>query len=443
MFGTSGIRGAVGEAVTAELALDVGRAVASEGYNRVVLGRDARESGQFLGDALSAGLREGGADVVRVGVAPTPAVARAVEWFDGDAGVVITASHNPPEDNGIKLWTASGKAFGPADREAIAGRVQAESYDLARWDEIGSQSRLEGVIDRHAETLREAVSLARPLSVVVDVGNGTGGVTADALTDLGCDVRTLNAQLDGRFPGRPSEPNEETLGALMAFVAGTDADLGIAHDGDADRMMAVDERGRFVPKDALFALFARAAAGEGDRVAAPVDTSLAVDDALAAVGASVTRTPVGDVYVAERATEPDVVFGGEPSGAWIWPTETLCPDGPLAACKLVEQVTKQGSLATLVDSVDSHPIRRASIEAPDNKAVMDRIHELVLTRQAEREWTVDTLDGVRVDAGDGWFLLRASGTQPLIRVTAEARDAGRAEELAEEATALVSEAMGE
>ncbi|MFC7214410.1 phosphoglucosamine mutase [Saliphagus sp. GCM10025334] len=436
MFGTSGIRGAVGEEVTAELALSVGRAVASEGYDRVVLGRDARESGRVLGRALEAGLRECGADIVDLGLAATPTVARAVGTLEADAGVVITASHNPATDNGIKLWTPSGKAFGPDQRDAISARIERGDYDLTDWDGHGTVRAYQDAAGDHADAIREAVSLETALSIVLDLGNGAGRVTADVLADLGCSVTTLNGQPDGSFPGRPSEPNEETLETLLETVAATDADLGIAHDGDADRMVAVDETGRFVPKDVLLALFAREAAGEGDRVAAPVDTSLTVDDALADVGASLTKTPVGDVYVAERATDPDVVFGGEPSGAWIWPAETLCPDGPLAAAKLVELVAESGPLSTLVDSVDTYPIRRDSLEVDQKSAVMDAVTESVLERYDD----VDTLDGVRVGRGDGWFLLRASGTQPLIRVTAEARSADRADELRAEAIELLESA---
>ena len=437
MFGTSGIRGAVGSEVTGELALSVGRAVASEGYERVVVGRDVRESGQFLSSALTAGLRECGADVLEVGVASTPTIARAVAECEADAGVVLTASHNPETDNGIKLWTPSGKAFGPDQRAAITRRIEADDYDLRPWDDLGSRRTYGGAIDDHVRALCETISLESPPSVVVDVGNGAGAITARALAELGCQVRTLNGQEDGAFPGRPSEPNRETLGALMEFVGSTGADLGIAHDGDADRMMAVDETGEFVPKDALLALFARDAAGESDRVAAPVDTSLAVDDALAEVGAALTRTQVGDVYVAERATEPDVVFGGEPSGAWIWPGETLCPDAPLAACRLTEIVADRGPLSELVAGVETYPIRRTSIETAEKEAVMDRVRETVTGRYDD----VDTLDGVRVDAGDGWFLLRKSGTEPLVRVTAEARDATRAEKLYEVATGIVEGAI--
>ncbi|MDS0475140.1 phosphoglucosamine mutase [Natrinema sp. 1APR25-10V2] len=435
MFGTSGIRGRVGRDVTAQLALSVGRAVASEGYDRVVVGRDVRESGSMLVDAVVAGLCECGADALTVGVEATPTIARAIEHLEADAGIVVTASHNPAEDNGIKLWNPSGKAFGPDQRDAIERRLRGGEYDLADWDGVGDRRHREGVRDHHAEMLRAAVDLERELSVVVDIGNGAGGVTASVLDDLGCRVRTLNGQEDGAFPGRPSEPTAETLETLSTLVASTDADLGIAHDGDADRMLAVDETGTFVPKDALLALFAREAAGEGERVAAPVDTSLAVDDALAGVGASLTRTQVGDVYVAERTTDDDVVFGGEPSGAWIWPEETRCPDGPLAACKLTELVAERGSLSALVDEIEGYPIRRTSLEVEEKTAVMAEASDRVADRYDE----IDTLDGVRVETEDGWFLLRASGTQSLIRVTAEARSATDADALFEEAQAVITE----
>ncbi|WP_121821130.1 phosphoglucosamine mutase [Halostella salina] len=435
MFGTSGIRGRVGEDVTADLALSVGRAVAAEA-DRVVVGRDPRESGEFLADALAAGLRECGTDVVDLGRAATPTVARSVAWRDADAGVSVTASHNPAPDNGIKLWSPSGQAFDEGEREAVAERVRADDPDLSGWDATGDRRAWDGAFDRHVETLTEAVSVDDPPSVVVDVGNGMGGVTVAALSRLGCDVETLNAQEDGSFPGRPSEPTAANCRSLCALVDRTDADLGVAHDGDADRMQAVTGDGEFIAGDVLLALFGRAAAGEGDRVAAPLNTSLAVDDALADVGASLSRTRVGDVFVAEAATDPDVAFGGEESGAWIWPAETLCPDGPLAACKLVELVSERGPLADLVDAVETYPIRRDSVETAEKAAVMERVREAVLAEYDD----VQTVDGVRVDLGDAWFLVRASGTQPLVRITAEARDAGRADAVFDEAAALVDDA---
>jgi phosphoglucosamine mutase len=436
MFGTSGVRGEVGTEITCSLALSVGRAVASAGYDRVVVGRDPRESGPMFADAVAAGLRECGSDGVRIGVAATPTVARAVRAFDADAGVAVTASHNPAPDNGLKLWNPSGMAFDESQRAAISRRVREDDYALQGWTDLGSQERREDATAVHARALRESTDDLSGLSVVVDVGNGAGGVTADVLSDLGCDVSTLNAQPDGRFPGRPSEPTRDACRTLRDTVAATDADLGVAHDGDADRAMAVTERGEFVPKDVLFALFAREAASEGDRVAAPIDTSLAVADAVSSLGASLVRTRVGDVYVAERARDSGVVFGGEPSGAWIWPDETLCPDGSLAACRLAELVRARGPLGDLVDDIERYPIRRGNVSVERKRAVMERVAE----RVSDRYESVDDRDGVRVDTDDGWFLVRASGTQPPVRLTAEARSEKRTQTLFETATALVEDA---
>ena len=440
MFGTSGVRGEVGSEVTADLALSVGRALATAEYDRVVVGRDARESGPMLVDALTAGLRECGADVVTLGRVATPTVARAVEWYDADAGVVVTASHNPAPDNGLKLWTPSGRAFDESEREAVTEAVRTEAYDLQPSARVGGVTRETDAADRHVDALEAAVSLDADLDVVVDVGNGTGQVSARALRRLGCDVTTLDAIPDGTFPARPSEPTAENCARLAAVVAATDADFGVAHDGDADRMMAVDETGAFAAGDVLLGLFARRVAGDGDRVAAPLNTSLAVDDYLATVGASLVRTRVGDVYVAERVEADGAAFGGEPSGAWIWPDETLCPDGPLAACRLAELVANEGPLGDQLGRIEEYPIRRTSLETDDKEARMAAVRDRVIDRYD----SVDTMDGVRVEVEDGWFLVRASGTQPLVRVTAEARSESRADELFAEARRLVeSVASGE
>ncbi|WP_226022616.1 phosphoglucosamine mutase [Halomicrobium salinisoli] len=433
MFGTSGIRGPVGDEVTAALALDVGRALGVDA-DRVVVGRDPRDSGAALVDALAAGLRESGADVIDLGLAATPTVARSVGWREADAGVSVTASHNPATDNGIKLWQPSGQAYDADLRAEIEERIRESEADLAAWDGFGERESRDAT-DRHAEALAASVDVDDPPSVVVDLGNGAGGVTVDALGRLGCDVETLNAQPDGSFPGRPSEPTAENCTSLSALVAESDEDLGIAHDGDADRLRAATADGTFVSGDELLAVFGREAAEAGDSVAVPVDTSLAVEDFLAEADVDVTYTPVGDVYVAAAASEDGVAFGGEPSGAWIWPEATLCPDGPLAACRLVE-LHDERDIAERVAEVPDYPIRRDSVEVQDKGAVMDRVASLV----ADEFDDVRTLDGVRVDLGDAWFLVRASGTQPLVRITAEARESDRADDAFETAAGLVADA---
>ncbi|WP_418283994.1 phosphopentomutase/phosphoglucosamine mutase [Halorubrum sp. DTA46] len=460
MFGTSGVRGPVGETVTAGLALEISRAVAVDA-DRIVVGRDARDSGRALVDAVAAGAVECGADVIDLGVAATPTVARAIAARDAGAGIVVTASHNPPEDNGIKLWTPSGQAFDTAQQDEIERRIEDGEVPYAAWDEHGTRTAWDGGKAAHCDALvdagrrwagtddagggdasdtPDAAAEDAPLeglSIAVDVGNGTGAVTADALYDLGAAVTTLNAQPDGRFPARPSEPTAETCRGLVAHVAGTDADLGIAHDGDADRMMAVTGEASFVSGDELLAVFGAEAAAEGERIAAPVDTSLAVDDALAERGASVVRTRVGDVYVAERTRDSGVVFGGEPSGAWIFPNETRCPDGPLAAVVLAALAADR-PLADRVTDVPDYPIRRETIETDEKATAMAAVTDRVRASYDD----VSDIDGVRVGLDDGWFLVRASGTQPLIRLTAEARDPDRADEILADVREIVEDALG-
>ncbi len=438
MFGTSGIRGPFGAAVTARLALDVGRALTTAGYTTVVLGRDPRTTGGLLCDALSAGVREGGGDVIDIGVAATPTIARSVGWQAADAGVAVTASHNPPADNGIKLWTPSGMAFDDAQRADLAAILESQRFTAADWDAVGAERSWDGAAARHQQAIVDAIGDVNGVRVVVDVGHGAGAITADVLRELGCSVETLNARPDGHFPSRASEPTETTCQTLQTHVAATEAELGIAHDGDADRMLAVDETGAFREGDELLALFGQAVATAGDRIAVPVNTSQVVDTAVAAVGAAVVRTRVGDVFVAERAREADVVFGGEPSGAWIWPHTTLAPDGIFAAAQLVALVDTHGPLSAQLAKFDEYPLRRASIDTTDKQAVMEAVTEDVRAQYPEA--TIHDLDGVRIETEEGWMLIRASGTQPLVRVTAEASTEAKADTLLADARSLVKTA---
>lgn len=438
MFGTSGIRGEFGTEITAELALNAGRAVASEGASRVVVGRDVRPTGRILADAVASGLQECGADVLDLGIAPTPTVARAVEWHDADMGIVVTASHNPAADNGLKFWDGAGRAIVGERQRALADRIERGEYDIRPWDEIGSLDTVSDAVDRHVDAIADE-DASLDLDVIVDVGNGTGTVTADALRRMGCRVRTLDADPNGSFPSRSNEPTEGSCARLSTVVAGSDADLGVAHDGDADRMMAVTESGTFVPGDVLLAVFAQEAASPGEEVAVPIDTSIAVTEALKAVGATTTYTRVGDGHVADRTTNDGVVFGGEPSGAWIWPSEAPCPDGPLAAVRLAALVARRGSLDDIVAEIPTAPIRRGNVETEARESVVNRVRGCV----AGRYRNTTALDGVRVDVDDGWFLVRASGTEPLVRVTAEAGTEDRVKLLFRTARRLVDQAAAD
>ncbi len=433
MFGTGGIRGPVGESIGTNLAIRLGRALGSEAET-VVVGRDVRASGRLLERALVAGIEECGGNVIQIGIESSPTIARSVSWLGADLGVAVTGSHNPPGDNGFKLWTAEGRALGRSDYRRIVRRANAGTVSLASVGQIGSTTHRTDCRDRHRRQLLSACDSLAGLSVVVDLGNGAGRLTADTLDELGCQVLTLNSQPDGTFPGRSSEPTATTCERLGHVVQSTDADLGVAHDADADRMLAVDETGRFVAGDELFALFAAAAVEAGQQVAVTVDTSSLVERAVQAVGGDIVRTAVGEMAVAEAMDDPQIVFGGEPSGLWIWGEETRCPDGHLAAAKLVELVRDNGPLSgQLAQFSGQYTTRRACLDADAKYDAIDRIR-----RRLDGEYNrIDTTDGIRIETDSGWFLVRASGTEPVVRITADAPESAAADRLFERAQELV------
>src|SRR6266511_1544680 len=239
---------------------------------------------------------------------------------------------------------------------------------------------------------------------------------------MGCDVVALNAQADGHFPGRDPEPTEENLRLLMSTVPAAKADLGIAHDGDGDRMVAVDREGRFVGGDALLVLFAKREVRRG--LGVPVDASMVLEDLLPK--ATVWRTRVGDVYVAAELKRRGADFGGEPSGTWIFPKASYCPDGVYAAARLVSLVA-ENPLASLVRGIPRYPVIRGAIEYDRSKrrAIEARLDSAMRSLASD----VTTVDGWRLQFDDGWALVRFSGTEPKIRVLAESRDDARAKEI--------------
>ena len=433
MFGTGGVRGPIGETIGTKLALRLGRALGSHAES-VVVGRDVRDSGPMLEHALVSGITECGGSVIRVGVESTPTIARSVAWLDADFGVVITGSHNPAGDNGFKIRTHTGRVLDRDRYRSLVRRANAGTATPVAATEIGRSTRRSGLRERHCRLLVSTFEGIEGLSVVVDLGNGTGRLTADALTALGCDVTTLNGHPDGRFPGRGSEPTAAACGRLGRTVRATGADVGIAHDADADRLAAVDETGRFVPGDELFALFATHAARRGHGVALTVDTSSLVAEAVADCGGETVRTGVGEMAVATGLDTEGIGFGGEPSGLWIWDDEIRCPDAHFAACKLVDLIRREGPLSAQVSPfADRYTTRRGCLEAGSKHDAISRVRRR-LSGEYDR---IDTTDGIRVDTDDGWFLIRASGTEPVVRITADAATQAAADRLYSRAERLV------
>lgn len=438
LFGTSGIRGKINSEVTCELALNVGKSLAcylgNEG--KVVLGYDTRTTNVMLDQAICAGLLESGVDVIKIGMVPTPLVGYATDKLGADAGVMLTASHNPSQYNGIKIWNANGMAYTSAQEAKIEEIYSNESYTSVSWDKVGSLRVNEEIKGRYIDDLVGMVNIKPGLKVVIDCASGAGSeISPLVFRKAGCEVTTLNSQPDGFFPGRNPEPNAENLKNLMKTVVAIGADLGIAHDGDADRMITIDENGDISPFDSLLALMSKEFDGD---IVTTVDAGLCMDES---VKGNVLRTKVGDVNVAEVIIEKDAAFGGEPSGTWLHPDFCMCPDGILSGLRMAELVSNKGKLSELLLEIPSYPnIREKIICSKEAKtAVMENMEDL-LKDSFDDIKEINSIDGVRLTFNDdSWVLVRPSGTEDYIRITLESKDSTKAQAIKETCVKIIKE----
>ncbi len=377
-------------------------------YSSIVIASDFRETSDSLLSVMAGAIMAGGADVYYGGKLPTPVLAFGAR--NHDAGVMITASHNPPEYNGIKLWNPDGSAFTDEQMNDMVGGEIAEWYETGKW-------KGENIIEDYREAiLREFSSLN--MKIVVDCSNGAGSVlTPFLLRELGADVVTLNCHPSGQFPGHESEPKEENLEHLKKMVVKTGADLGIAHDGDADRFIAITPRGKYLNGDYILAIFSRILGYR--RIVAPVDSSMLLDNF-----AEVLRCRVGDANVSHMMKSCGIEFGGENSGTQIFAKWRYTPDAIYAALKFAE-ISMKEDIDSMIDSFPRYHTLRKSVYYENRWEVKRKIEEFV------KDYEVERIDGYRVSLDNGWFLIRFSGTEPKVRITVEFEDEKRAEEVME------------
>ncbi len=424
LFGSSGVRGVINSFLTPELACKVGLAVASHVKARKALvARDTRVSGSMIEDALVAGLIACGVRVSLVGIVPTPVLAYATMRLKADVGLMLTASHNPPQYNGIKIFDDSSLSYTDKSQAAVEKIIEKNSFIMADWREIGDASYVDAK-HIYLKMVKKAAQLRRKWRVVVDPGCGaTFNVSPALLKDCGCHVISLNAQPDGFFPARSSEPTSESLEYLKKVVKEIRADVGIAFDGDGDRVAFVDEKGNFVDFDRLFAAYSAYSlkrAG-GGKVVTNVEASMCVETMAEKNNGKVIRTRVGDVYVSEAIKRHNAVFGGEPCGAWVHPVFHYCPDGPFSAVLLLKALEEEGkTLREFICEVPEYLMIREKIDCRNNlkfKVVTGIGQALKVAFPEYIDFS--TVDGVRLAVKTGWLLVRASGTEPFIRLTVE------------------------
>ena len=429
LFGTNGVRGIVNQDLTSELALRLAMSLGTLTRGTVAVGQDTRVSGNMLSHAAIAGLLATGCKAINLGIAPTP----AVQYFvrdNADAGIVITASHNPREYNGLKLIAGDGTEFGIEGELAVEDVYFKGSLKLADWRETGELSDT-NVIPAYMESIMAKVNASdikkRGFVVAVDTGCGAGSiVTPFLLSKLNCKVTTINAQIDGTFPSRNPEPTEDVLTDLGKIVISNGADLGVAHDGDADRAVFIDEGGNFVNEDVLLAIIVKHVLSKKvGPVVTPVSSSQRIVEVAEAAGGHVIWTPVGSIYVARMMMQVNAVIGGEGNGGIIFPEHQYCRDGAMTVAKVLEIMTeRRKKISELVKEIPKRYMDKTKVTCRDRDATMQQIRSSV-------EGNIDTTDGVKIWYDDGWLLIRPSGTEPIIRIFVEAETKRRARDLLE------------
>jgi phosphoglucosamine mutase len=429
-FGTDGIRGRANGTITAELALRVGQAAGltfrrGDHRHRVLIGKDTRLSGYMIETALVAGFTSVGMDVLLTGPIPTPAVGMLTRSMRADLGVMISASHNPFDDNGIKLFGPDGFKLSDEVEHQIETLIDSElDKRLAKGADLGRARRIDGVQDRYIEfakrTLPRNLSLAG-LRVVVDCAHGAGyRVTPEALRELDAEVIAMGIEPNGLNINRECGSTEPA--ALCLKVKEMRADVGIALDGDADRVLMVDERGRIVDGDQLLAVIAESWNGDG-RLAKPgivatVMSNLGLERYLDTLGVALVRTPVGDRYVLEHMRNHGYNVGGEPSGHIILSDYTTTGDGLLAALQVLAVVKRQGEpVSKVCHRFDPLPQILKNVRYRSGKPLEDsKVRSAIKDAEA------------RLD-GHGRLIVRSSGTEPVIRVMGEGDDRMLVEEI--------------
>jgi phosphoglucosamine mutase len=446
LFGTSGIRGLVNKEITPFLALDVGLSLAMKTRSgRIAVGTDTRISGPILANALISGLIAGGCEVQELGILPTPVLAYLTRSLGASAGVMITASHNPPKYNGIKLFNGNSMSYTIQQQLEIEKLVQGHNLIHKPWDKLGRTT----VLAENARYIREiagAINLNKRWRVILDPGCGaTYDVAPKVFSKTGCKVNTINAQPDGNFPGRSPEPSPENIKDLCAFVRESGADLGFAYDGDGDRFTVVGENGLAFSLDQVLAAYAMHLTKKkgGGLVVTTVEASMIVEEAVESVGGRIERTRVGDVNVATSVHDHKAIFGGEPCGAWIHPEYHLAPDGILSSLLFLKALDDMRlSASELIDKMPSYVTMRGKFNCPNERKneAMTQIARL-LPRSFPRILSKDTTDGLRLALEEGWILVRPSGTEPLLRMTAEAKTASIAKHIYESANKVIGEVL--
>ena len=441
LFGTNGVRGVANEELTIELVTRIAASCGSILGKDIAIGRDFRTTSPLFRDAAVSGLLSVGCIVHDFGILPTPALQYSVKHLKLDGGLMITASHNPPQFNGVKVMAADGVELPRSVEDEVEKLTISSGAEAVRWDRVGEVRHL-NVLPLYIDAILSHVDASRiskaNFKVAIDPGNGTGTLVAPIVAQrLGCRVYSVNAEPDGSFSGRESEPRPDNLSSLRELVRATGSDIGVAFDGDADRSMFLNEHGEALWGDRVVALTAKdyIAKHRGARVVTPVSSSKAITDVVQSGGGSVLLTRVGSVEISRAMVEHGIDFGGEETGGVLYGPHHPVRDGSMTMSLILDIMSSRGKpLSVLVDELPRYSQAKENVKCPD--AVKNQVLEVL--REKVNAPRVDTMDGLKLIFDDGsWILIRPSGTEPIFRLYAEADTQMKADKLVAENKRLI------
>lgn len=443
IFRAYDIRGIYGLDLDEGVAEVIGRSIAeySGSGKTFIVGRDVRLSSGPLSGALIRGMAAGGLDVEDIGVVTTPLLYFATRYYRAQGGVMVSASHNPPEWNGFKILLDRGFVCMGMGMEDLRDIALKASFGEARAGSVRVNSN---AIKDYEEYISRVVNVRRGLRIAADPGGGSCTVLVPRVFErVGIEAHTIYGEPDGSFSRHPPEPNEQTVSELRGLVLERGAEFGICFDGDGDRAVFVDDRGRLVPSSVVLAIFARhyLRKNRGAPVVYEVSCSMIVEETIRAFGGRPVLSRVGHTYIYEKMISEGAVLGGEVSGHFYFKDIYGFDDAVYAGLKMAEVLSEEDmKLSEIVDSIPRYPhIPVKSYRCPD-EAKFRVVNRLAEELRALGHRTL-TIDGVKVITEDGWFLIRPSNTQPLIRLTVEARDKEKLRKLASYAEGIILEGI--
>ena len=441
----SGLRGIVGETLTPELIIDFAQAFGTYvGPGEVLIGRDTRRSGEMVRSAVIAGLISTGCEVIDLGIIPTPTLMIAVRDSPAVGGISISAGHNSEEWNALKFISSEGRIFNAFQGEELLDVYHLGNFKKARWDEL-KRVRFEGnAIRKHIDSILAAldpdVIRKRRFKVAVDCCNGAcSEVSPMFLEELGCEVLPINDQPHEGFPRDP-EPLPSSMSQLRALVRATGADVGFAHDSDGERLGIVTEKGVPEKEELTVCLAVRFVLGkERGPVVVNLSTTHIVEDIAGKFGSRVYRTKIGQAYVVEEMLRRDAVIGGEGSGGVIFPKVNYAHDSLTTMGLILQLMAESGKpISELIGELPRKAMVKKKLDCPPDEAylALQRLREHVEEEGVEGD--VDMTDGVKIIRENGsWVHVRASITEPIVRIIAEAETEGEAEELCDMAIGMM------